>query len=69
MRSDNMGQTKILPLNIRDHPPVDHICYLVIAIVDSMDVSGVEKKYRSKPGNPAYSRRMLLRRLLFKVNI
>ena len=40
---------------------VDHICYLVIAIVNCIDVSDVEKKCRSTAGNPAYSRRMLLR--------
>jgi transposase len=61
MRNDNMGQSKILPLDISELIPVDHICYLVIAIVDSIDVSDVEKKYRSTAGNPAYSRRMLLR--------
>jgi transposase len=56
-----MGQSKILPLDISELIPVDHICYLVIAIVNSIDVSDVEKKYRSTAGNPAYSRRMLLR--------
>ena len=46
-----------------EHPliQVDHICYLVITIVISMDVREVEKKHRSGPGNPAYSRRMLLK--------
>ncbi|KAF5412276.1 MAG: hypothetical protein C5S38_08540 [Candidatus Methanophagaceae archaeon] len=61
MRNDNMGQSKILPLDISELIQVDHICYLVIAIVNSIDVSDVEKKYRSTAGNPAYSRRMLLR--------
>ncbi len=56
-----MGQSWLLPPDISDLIPVDHICYLVIAIVNSIDVSEVEKKYRFKPGNPAYSRRMLLR--------
>jgi len=61
MRNDNMGQSKILPLDISELIPVDHICYLVIAIVNSIDVSDAENKYRSTAGNPAYSRRMLLR--------
>jgi transposase len=55
MRNDNMGQSKILPLDISELIPADHICYLVIAIVNSIDVSDVEKKYRSTAGNPAYS--------------
>ncbi|MCW3138056.1 MAG: transposase, partial [Methanophagales archaeon] len=61
IRSDKMGQSWILPPDIRDLIPVDHICYLVVAIVNSIDMSEVEKKYRFTPGNPAYSRRMLLR--------
>jgi len=61
MRNDNMVQSKILPLDISELILVDPICYLVIAIVNSIDVSDVEKKYRSTAGNPAYSRRMLLR--------
>jgi transposase len=61
VRSDKMGQSWLLPPAISDLIPVDHICYLVIAIVKGIDVSEVEQEYRSGPGNPAYSRRMLLR--------
>ena len=61
IKEDKIGQTSLLPTDVRDLIPVDHICYLVIAIVNCMDVSEVENKYRSNPGNPAYSRRMLLR--------
>jgi len=61
IKSDRIGQSWLLPPDIRDLIPVDHICYLVVAIVNSIDMSEVEKKYRFTPGNPAYSRRMLLR--------
>ena len=61
VKSDKMGQSWLLPLAVSDLVPVDHICYLVSAIVNGVDVSEVEQKYRSGPGNPAYSRRMLLR--------
>jgi len=61
VRDDKMGQSWLLPPDISELIPVDHICYLVAAIVNGMDVDEVEKKYRFKPGNPAYSRRMLLR--------
>jgi transposase len=61
IRDDKMGQSWLLPPDISELIPVDHICYLVAAIVNGMDVDEVEKKYRSKPGNPAYSHRMLLR--------
>ena len=61
IRNDKMGQSWLLPPDISELIPVDHICYLVAAIVNGMDVDEVEKKYRFKQGNPAYSRRMLLR--------
>ena len=57
--SDKMGQSWLLPPAVSDLIPVDHICYLVIAIVNGIDVSDVEQKYMSGPGNPAYLRRML----------
>ncbi|MDI6886549.1 MAG: IS1182 family transposase [archaeon] len=61
IRDDKMGQSWLLPPAVSDLIPVDHICHLVVAIVNSIDISEVEKKYRFTPGNPAYSRRMLLR--------
>jgi len=61
MRDDKMGQSWLLPPDISDLIPVNHICYLVIAIVNRIDLTEVEKKYRFTPGNPAYPRRMLLR--------
>jgi transposase len=64
IRDDKMGQSWLLPLSVTDLIRVDHICYLVIAIVNSIDVSELEKRYRFKPGNPAYPRRMLLRLLV-----
>ncbi len=59
-----MGQSWLLPPSVSDLIPADHICHLVIAIVNRIDVSGIEKRYRFKPGNPAYPRRMLLRLLV-----
>ncbi len=64
MRDDKMGQSWLLPPDISELIPVDHICYLVAAIVNGMDGDEVEKKYRFKLGNPACSRRMLLRRVI-----
>jgi transposase len=55
------GSHGYCPPDISELIPVDHICYLMVAIVNSMDVSEAEKNYRSKFGNPVYSRRMLLR--------
>ncbi len=64
LREDKMGQTWLVPRSVTDFIPEDHICHLVIALVDSLDVDVVEEKYRGTRGKPAYSRRMLLRLLL-----
>lgn len=61
IREDKMGQTWLLPPCINDLIPNDHICHLVTEIVKNVNVSKAENKYKSRPGNPAYSRRMLLR--------
>jgi transposase len=61
IRSDKIGQSRLLPLAASELIPEDHICNLVEAVVDSMDVGEIEQKYRFGPGNPAYSRWMLLR--------
>jgi len=61
IRSDKIGQSWLLPLAVSELVPEDHICNLVEVVVDNMDVGEIEQKYRSRPGNPAYSRRMLLR--------
>ena len=62
IREDRMGQA--IFLKQEDMVPEGHICNLVIAIVDKVDVSGIEEKYLGKAGNPAYSRKMLLRLLV-----
>ena len=64
IRDDKMGQSWLLPPDISELISVDHICYLVIAIVNGIDVREIEEKYRFKPGNSAYPRRMLLRLLV-----
>ncbi|NQE54517.1 hypothetical protein C5S29_13085 [ANME-1 cluster archaeon GoMg3.2] len=61
IRSDKIGQSWLLPLAVSELIPEDHICNLVEVVVDNMDVGEIEQKYSSGPGNPAYSRRMLLR--------
>lgn len=63
-REDKMGQSWLFPPAIADLIDENHICNLVAAVVACIDVSGVEKRYRSGPGNPAYPRRMLLRLLV-----
>jgi transposase len=50
-----------VPRSGTDFISKDHICHLVIALVDNLDMGQVEEKYRGTRGKPAYSRKMLLR--------
>jgi len=61
MRDDKMWQTWLLPVSVLDLIPEGHICHFVADVVNSMDIRETEKKYEFTPGNPAYSRRVLLR--------
>lgn len=61
IRDDRLGQSLLLPMNVAELIPRDHICRLVIAVVDKLDMRQAEEKYTGTPGNPAHSRRMLLR--------
>lgn len=54
------GQTWLLPPNVEELIPYDHVCYLVESLVDSLDFSSFEVKY-SGPGHPAYHPRVLLK--------
>lgn len=61
---DKLGQSWLFPPCITDFISEDHICHLVIGIIDNMDLSSIEEKYIGTPGNPAYPPRMMLRVLI-----
>ncbi len=61
IQTDRIGQSWLFPPRITDFIPEDHICNLVVNVVNSLSIWNVEKKYRYQPGHPAYPRRMLLR--------
>ena len=50
-----------MPQRLIDFIPEDHICYFVANMVEGVDFKKIEEKYQHTPGEPAYSRRMLLR--------
>jgi transposase len=56
-------QTMLIPQNICDLIPEDHICYLVESFVESLDYSEFDKYY-SGAGNPAYPPRIFLKILV-----
>jgi transposase len=64
IREDKLGQSWLFPPCINDFIPNNHICNLIVSIIAAIDVSKIELKFKSQPGNPAYPRRMRLRLLV-----
>jgi len=64
LREDKFGQTWLIPPSIDDLIPETHICHLIAALVDELDFSNINEKYRCTRGRPAYPGKMLLRLLL-----
>ena len=59
-------QAWLLPPSIEELIPEDHICFLVEALVDSMDFEAFDLKYAGA-GHPAYHPRVLLKILVMGV--
>ena len=64
LQEDKIGQTYLLPLDLNDLIPSDHICHYVKKLVDCYDFSEIHGKFIGTAGGKAYSRRMLLRLII-----
>lgn len=53
-------QTLLLPTDLREIIPKDHICYLIEDVVDQSDFSNFDKEVEG-PGNPSYHPRVQLK--------
>lgn len=53
-------QILLLPTDIRDIIPKDHICYLIEDVIDQLDFSSFDEQVKG-PGNPSYHPRILLK--------
>ncbi|MFH1209942.1 MAG: IS1182 family transposase [archaeon] len=53
-------QTLLLPTDLRDIIPKDHICYLIEDIIDQLDYNEFDKKVEGS-GNPSYHPRICLK--------
>jgi transposase len=60
---DLKDQELLLPPNIRDIIPENHICFLVDEIIQKMDLSDYEKQYK-RAGHPAYNPKLMLKLLI-----
>ena len=56
----NPKQTLLLPTDLRDIIPKDHLCYLIEDVIDLLDFSNFDKQVEG-PGNPSYHPRISLK--------
>ncbi|MDP6626362.1 MAG: IS1182 family transposase [Methanopyri archaeon] len=59
-------QAWLLAPSIEDMIPADHICYLVEALIATIDFTGFDERYAG-PGHPAYHPRVILKLLVMGV--
>src|SRR3989344_1330656 len=60
------GQTWLMPPNIEELIPEDHICFLVESFVESLDLSSFDQQYAGA-GHPAYHPRVLLKLMVIGI--
>ena len=68
----NQGQMMLLPPDIRDIIPADHICYVINDVVDNLDISLVEKTYSNGTdigGASAFSPRLLIKAMFYSYSL
>ncbi len=53
-------QILLLPIDLRDIIPKDHICYLIEDVIDQLNFSSFDKEVEG-PGNPSYHPRICLK--------
>lgn len=60
----NQNQPMLLPLNIKDCIPKDHICFVINDAIEKLDITSIENTYSEK-GSSAYSPRMVLKIMFY----
>ena len=61
LKEDNIGQTFLLPLDIRTMIPDNHVCFFVEKLVNCADFSDIDFEYMDTPGQKAYPAALLIR--------
>lgn len=64
LREDTIGKCFLLPTDIRKDIPDDHVCFLIEKLVDCVDFTDIDSKYRNTPRQKAYPAAMLVRIIL-----
>ena len=60
LREDSIGQTFLLPKDIRELIPEDHVCFFIKKLVNCVDFSEIDFQYVDTPGQKAYPAAMLV---------
>ncbi|WP_225370593.1 transposase [Methanobrevibacter arboriphilus] len=64
LKDDPIDQQLLVPIDLKNLIPDNHPCYLIQNIVERIDFTDIDDKYRFTAGAHAYSRKMLLRLVL-----
>lgn len=64
LREYRIFQTWLVPKRLTNFIPENQVCYFIANIAEKVDFEKINQKYRQTNGEPAYSRRMLLRLVL-----
>ena len=67
LKDDNINQTMLVPMDLRNLIPEDHPCYFIKNVVDLVDCSKANQEFSGKPDEFAYPRELLLRLILMSV--
>ena len=66
----NQNQAMLLPPDIRDIIPADHIAYVINDVVEGLDISAVESTYLNVMGGAsAYSPRLLIKVMFYSYSV
>jgi len=61
LQDDTIGQTFLLPKDIRTMIPDDYVCFFIEKLVNCVDFSEIDFQYADTPGQKAYPAAMLVR--------
>jgi len=58
-------QTMLMPTDMREWLPEDHLAYFISDIVEEMDLSAFYARYKPAPGCPPYDPKMMLKVIIY----
>ena len=68
LKDDNINQSMLVPLDLRNLIPKNHPCYFIKNVVDLIDCSKANQEFRGTLGEFVYPRELLLKLILMSVS-